>query len=194
MTAIVFTSLVISGCTLLNSDAAQNSETGTKQYSDSEMTEAKAELMVHPLANQEAVTTQFTAQPPTLMKLIERIETNQPNLADVSGGQGSGTAVATTAEGTYQLFVQTSALPKPSGTDFYEGWVVRQEPLSVISTGRLEIDESQPSDEQTAAYLNIYANDMDLSDHLKYVLTLEPDDGDPAPATHILDGEVTIIE
>jgi hypothetical protein len=52
-------------------------------------------------------------------------------------------------------------------------WIVRQDPLSVISTGRLEKDNE--------GYANVFKSDKNLTDHDFYVLTLEPDDGDPAP-------------
>jgi hypothetical protein len=85
-------------------------------------------------------------------------------------------------EGEYRLLAKFADLPELEEGYFYEGWIVRSEPLSVISTGALEMDD------ETGEYLNTYYAQEDLSDHLQYVLTLEPDDGDPAPADHVLEG------
>ena len=67
-------------------------------------------------------------------------------------------------------------MPEPEPGFFYEGWVVRAEPFNFISTGVASLDE------------NVFEADQDLTDHDLYVLTIEPDDGDPAPAAHILEG------
>ena len=102
------------------------------------------------------------------------------DLADVSGGSGTGYAGALVVEGTYTLHAKMENLPHPEQGYFYEGWVVRSEPLSVISTGE--------ATRSFGKYYNGFTSDQDLTDHTQYVLTLEPDDGDPAPAEHILEG------
>jgi len=103
------------------------------------------------------------------------------DLMDVSGGAASGIAKADFSEGVYRLLATFSDLPDPTGTDFYEGWVVRRgENMSVISTGRVPNIEG--------IYTNSYMSASDLTGHDFYVLTLEPDDGDPAPAAHIVEG------
>jgi len=81
----------------------------------------------------------------------------------------------------FMLLAEFDELPDPEGDDFYEGWVVRQNPLSVISTGQLEKDE--------AGYLNFFTSPVDYTGHSRYVLTLEPNDGDPAPADHVVEGD-----
>ena len=112
-------------------------------------------------------------------------------LADVTGGssirgvdtegKSSGIAKAVTENNVYSLFVSFDDLPDPSGTDFYEGWVVRRGlNFSVISTGKTKKVDGK--------YVNMYQSETDLIDHDFYVLTLEPDDGNPAPAEHILEG------
>jgi hypothetical protein len=104
------------------------------------------------------------------------------NLKDVSGGNSNGYAVAYSGE-SYTLLAGFENLPNPEGSDFYEGWVVRKQPLSVISTGKaVKVKAGE--------YQNSFITQEDYGDHLLYVLTLEPDDGDPAPATHILEGTV----
>ena len=95
-------------------------------------------------------------------------------------GTSSGFAQAV-FNNTYTLEAVFEELPDPEGTDFYEGWIVRREGgFNVISTGKAsKID---------GVYKNVYESEKDLSDHTFYVLTIEPDDGDPAPAEHILEG------
>ena len=121
------------------------------------------------------------------------------NLSDVSSGNtirnittngnARGFAQADFDGDTYNLKVKFENLPDPNGSDFYEGWVVRQNPLSVISTGKVEI--------VNGIYTNSFSSNQDLTDHSLYALTLEPDDNNPEPADHILEGtmfENTITE
>jgi hypothetical protein len=96
-------------------------------------------------------------------------------LEDVTGGDAIGLATATYGE-AYTLIASFENLPELEEGYFYEGWVVRNDPLSVVSTGELNGSE------------NVYADADDLTDHTQYVLTIEPDDGDPAPADHVLQG------
>ncbi len=102
-------------------------------------------------------------------------------LADVTGGESFGLARSTFENGRYKLVVSMGNLPELENDYFYEGWVVRRgDDFSVISTG--------PAEKTTDGFINVYESAQDLSDHDFYVLTLEPDDGDPAPAEHILQG------
>lgn len=103
---------------------------------------------------------------------------------DAAVGTESGTAMARyTVESGYELDVTFDGLPELDADEyFYEGWVVRRDgELSVISTGALEMDAD-------GTYVNRYTSNEDLLDHTEYVLTLEPNDGDPAPAAHVLEG------
>jgi hypothetical protein len=96
-------------------------------------------------------------------------------------GKSSGTVSVVSGNGVYSLLAEFENLPDPQGTDFYEGWVVRKGlSFSVISTGLLV--------KENGRYVNRFESNQDLSDHLDYVLTIEPDDGDPAPADHVLEG------
>ena len=106
------------------------------------------------------------------------------DLEDVSGGEATGAVKAQYMEGTYTLVATFEGLEDPKGTDFYEGWVVRRgDEMSVVSTGMVK--------EEEVGYVNLFTSDVDLTDHDFYVLTLEPDDGDPAPAAHIVEGELS---
>ena len=99
-------------------------------------------------------------------------------------GDIAGIAQAKFEAGEYTMLAEFDELPDPVGDDFYEGWVVRPNPLSVISTGPLTRSE-------TGVYTNSFTTKQNLLDHTRYVLTLEPNDGDPAPADHIVEGNFT---
>lgn len=95
-------------------------------------------------------------------------------------GEASGTAQASFENGVYSLLATFDSLPTPQGSDFYEGWVVRKQPFHFISTGRVDLSNG--------TYTNTYTSGENFTDHDFYVLTIEPDDGDPAPAEHIVEG------
>lgn len=101
------------------------------------------------------------------------------DLEDVSGGSSSGNAGASYNDGRYHLYAKFVDLPNPPEGFFYEGWVVNK-PFSVLSTGEVKRNYGE--------YINSFDSEEDLLDHTFYVLTIEPDDGDPAPADHILEG------
>ena len=132
---------------------------------------------------------------------IKNLESNEVidkyngKLVDVTGGKTIGgykfdpNAQGTFKYGlkddkTYELFAQAQDLPDLSNGDFYEGWLVRVSPFKFISTGKMEKIEGVVDN----TYVNHFTSDIDYSDYKMYVLTLEPDDGDPAPADHILEG------
>ncbi|NQV90706.1 hypothetical protein HQ487_04880 [Candidatus Uhrbacteria bacterium] len=102
-------------------------------------------------------------------------------LADVTGGGSFGIAHAQYLNGTYTMVVTMGNLTDPADDYFYEGWIVhRGTEFSVMSTGRAV--------KTGDGYANVYLSKADLSESDFYVLTLEPDDGNPAPAEHILEG------
>ncbi|MBI4256624.1 hypothetical protein HY626_01040 [Candidatus Uhrbacteria bacterium] len=102
-------------------------------------------------------------------------------LADVTGGEGFGIAQATFAQGTFTLIAEMGNLPEPSSEYFYEAWLVRREgELAVFSLGRAQKTQK--------GYTMVYLTSTDFSDHDFFVLTLELDDANPAPAEHILEG------
>ena len=85
----------------------------------------------------------------------------------------------------YQLYAEAEGLPTPQEDDFYEGWIVRKDPFAFISTGKLV--------KRGDIFVNGYTSDKDLSLFTLYVVTLEPDDGDPAPAAHIIEGDMEAV-
>lgn len=99
-----------------------------------------------------------------------------------TGGTAGGTSQATFADGKYMLLATFTDLPDPAPGFFYEGWVVRKSPFHFISTGRVE--------KQDGIYTNEYLSTTDFTDHARYVLTIEPDDNDPAPAEHVVEGDM----
>ena len=102
-------------------------------------------------------------------------------LADVTGGGSFGIAHSQFASSTYTLVSEMGNLPEPADGYFYEGWLVeRGDALSLVSTGR-----AQKAGE---GYANVYLSTTDLTQYDFYVLTLESDDGNPAPTEHILEG------
>ena len=122
--------------------------------------------------------------PMTMEKIEEMMEITLPyqgTLKDVTGGNASGIAKSGIFEGEYFLSVTFESLPDLDPGYFYEGWVVRKFPFDFISTGVLTRTNGQ--------WVNMYMSlDTGLVRYPDYVLTLEPDDGDPAPAGHVLEG------
>lgn len=122
--------------------------------------------------------------------------THVAELVDVTGGKeirgvatdgnAGGTASARIVDDVYEVKAVFRGLPDPQWDDFYEGWIVRKSPLSVISTGK--------AIKVNGAYENSYMSGTDMLDHGRYVLTLEPDDGDPAPAAHIVEADFALVE
>jgi plastocyanin len=103
-------------------------------------------------------------------------------LADVADSGAFGTAwLAIRNTITYHRVIAEN-MTALTGTDFYEGWLVREPaPGGFVSTGRMEYD---PVTKRASLEFQI---EGDMSDYRGVVITLEPDDGDPAPAAHIIE-------
>jgi hypothetical protein len=120
--------------------------------------------------------------------------TNNAQLDDVTNnetiegvlfdGTQSGVAGSAVLNDQYILLARFENLPELSDDYFYEGWVVGGE-NGVVSTGELVIEEG--------IYFDRYTGDASLIDSKRYVLTLEPRDGNPAPADHIVEGDFSTI-
>lgn len=102
-------------------------------------------------------------------------------LADVTGGSSYGLAHATLENNVFTLVADMGGLPVLGEGYYYEGWLVKRgEDLHVLSTGRAEIFGD--------GYANVFQSPTDYSDYDFFVLTLEPDNNDPSPDEHILEG------
>lgn len=110
--------------------------------------------------------------------LKEEKEANRRGLS--TAVQASGVASFEFKDGKYELYAVFDGLQEPEGDDFYEGWIVREEPFDFISTGELDLEDG--------LYSNSFTANKDYSAYDLYVLTIEPNDGDPAPAGHVLEG------
>lgn len=91
-----------------------------------------------------------------------------------------------TAEAYYDVrdgetrVLATFELDPPPADYFYEGWLVCDK--TPYTTNALE--------EVNSRYINAYQSSDVPEDCQLYVLTIEPDDGDPAPAGHVFDGTI----
>lgn len=134
-------------------------------------------------AAQQGTNVVIEDQEKQLMEARKGEFTLKGELTDVRGGNATGTAMAGYQPSGYALEATFQNLPDPQGTDFYEGWILIQgDATTVMTTGRAKKVEN--------GYVNEFSSDADLTERTFYVLTLEPDDGDPRPAEHILEGEM----
>jgi hypothetical protein len=83
-------------------------------------------------------------------------------------------------EGKYTMVVRMGGLPPLGDGYYYEGWIVNRKTREVVSTGRAELVGEE--------FVNGFESFDDLRAFDFFVLTLEPDDGNPAPDEHILEG------
>lgn len=105
-------------------------------------------------------------------------------LEDVSSSGSAGDATAMYYDdGSYELQADFLSLAQTTNGDFYEGWLVNQVTKEFFSTGVATVDAQGSG---TNTYMS--STDHQTEGYDFYVLTLEPDDGDPAPAEHIVEG------
>lgn len=101
------------------------------------------------------------------------------SLEDVAGGDATGRAWLAYKDGKTIHKVEAFDMPELEGGDFYEGWLVKGGDF--FSTGRMEYDEGLDG------FILNYETDGDKTSYTEVVITLEPDDGDPAPAKHVIE-------
>ncbi len=103
------------------------------------------------------------------------------NLTDVLGGAGNGVA---TMEYYRNKTTHTviAELPPLDGDMFYEGWLVRSNPFDFFSTGPM-VEWA----EDGSWHLD-WEGEGDFRDYNEVVITIEPNDDNPAPAEHVLEG------
>lgn len=114
--------------------------------------------------------------------LGETVQRYTAELKDVTGTGSSGRAETSYQLGNFRHTLIAKNLPPLEEDYFYEGWLVRVEPLEVLSTGKLT------SAKKESEFTLNFESTTDLSRHIRVVVTLEPDDDDPAPAIHVLEG------
>lgn len=85
----------------------------------------------------------------------------------------------------FTLHAGFTNLPEADWDDFYEGWLVQKSPFKFISTGEITLDPN-------GKMINHYESNINYSSYDFYVLTLEPNDWDPAPADHIVEGTIPV--
>ena len=104
-------------------------------------------------------------------------------LADVTGGGSFGIARTRFLNGKFILVAELGNLPDPQLGYSYQGWLVRRgEQMDAVSAGiPVKTDKGNAI---------VYLSSQDFTAHDFFVLTLEPDDGNPSPAGHILEGEI----
>jgi hypothetical protein len=117
---------------------------------------------------------------PTSLTLIFA-EAPSLTLDDINDGQATGQAWLARYNGMTYHRVRATNMPALVGDDFYEGWLVIPGGSDVRSTGVLDYAEA------TGTATLDYAIAEDLTDHTYVVITVEPNDGNPAPAGHIIE-------
>lgn len=117
----------------------------------------------------------------TEKKAIDEIFTNEgaevTMLKDVSGGQAVGTAWRHQGK-KFVLKMEVSRLASLDKGFFYEGWLVGD--AGFFSIGRLG--------EEGGSGKIYYQTDEDKGLYRGLVITKEPEDGEAAPAQHVLEG------
>src|SRR5680860_1267552 len=120
-------------------------------------------------------------------EVVEKIMLNeaQATLKDVTtASSATGTVSAKYYDDNeYELVANFSNLPNITNGEFFEGWLVNQTTKDYLSTGAVEYtSEGQVVNNFTGA------QDYQTQGYTFYVLTLEPNDNNRAPAKHILEG------
>ena len=137
--------------------------------------------------NDSAPTNEGEEQEPAPIGSMEKGESlwyAQTALAGVNGYEANGVAKSEWYDGRiYEHSVDLNIEPAPEGS-YYEGWLVQEGQL--ISTGRLE---------QTSGSKHrlLFTVKRDLRDMTDVVITLEPEDDDPAPAEHVAEGALQAV-
>lgn len=108
------------------------------------------------------------------------------SMKEVGEFRANGVTQAHQFEDGYYLHTVTLNIEPAADGYFYEGWIVKGP--SVISTGHLSNYFSD------ARHSLRFTSNEDYTGHTKVVITLEPDDGDPAPAAHLAQGELKVTK
>lgn len=117
----------------------------------------------------------------------------QIDLTAVDGNVGSGIARRGVSGDLFSHVVVAELPPIDGMAFFYEGWLVKPGVVEFFSTGEMFIREDDK-------WGLLWETDLlnaraDLMEFEKVVITLEPRDGDPAPAPdHIIEGIFETVE
>ncbi|MFC1711083.1 anti-sigma factor [Patescibacteria group bacterium] len=101
-------------------------------------------------------------------------------LMDSSAGGASGEAKRAFSDGKFYFKLTASGLSSVEKGYYYESWLEKDE--KNISTGRVEVDSMGNGE-------LYYTVSVDRSEYPKVFVSIEPEDGNPAPADKILEGE-----
>lgn len=142
-------------------------------------------LTLSACSTSESTVEEETSMPTEEATEVQASATLTTDITDVNSGETLGAAALVISPSGQSFLSASATLPALEEGYFYEGWLVRSEPLSVVSTGAME-------EEMPLEFYNDFTGDVDYSDHPKYIITLEPDDGDPAPAGHVADGTLSL--
>ncbi len=105
-------------------------------------------------------------------------------MAGVGESKANGVAEGHVFEtGVYRFTMQLNVERAPDGS-FYEAWLVNPSTQDTVSAGHLS---SHFGD--VRHYLQ-YQTDKDMRDYTTVKVTLEADDGNPAPATPVAEGAI----
>ncbi len=142
--------------------------------------EVSQEIVLEPtkMIEEELVEAMTEAEKIEIETQVTSDGAEQASLTQVTGGQASGTA-RRRYDDKFYLKVIASGLPALEKGFFYEGWLVGED--GFFSTGRMAVF----ADGRAELY---YTAQEDKSDFSSVVITLEPEDGDPAPADHVIEG------
>ena len=102
------------------------------------------------------------------------------SLTGVEGTIANGVAQTHVYEDGASLHTVQLNIERPEEGFFYEGWIIKGD--DVLSTGHAK---SRFGD---VRHFIQFQTDKDLTDYYEIVITLEPDDGNPAPAAHVAEG------
>lgn len=152
-----------------------------KDTSDQKKPEASAEPKIEKQAEVPLGMTEGE-----IRELKGNVFENAPSasLVDVAGGEAEGEAWIAMKDGKTFHKAVASDLPELTNGDFYEGWLVKRPATGeLFSTGKMIFDEG------FEMWKLDFEIEGDKKDHRSVVITLEPDDGNPAPAGHILEGK-----
>lgn len=135
---------------------------------------------------QQITDTTNNQKAPEPTKTIKDTFVNYAITKDISGGTSTGEFGFSFSSGKFMMKGEFLSIPALEGDNFYEGWLVNPKTSEFISTGKLSLIGDM--------WVNTFESDVDYSAYSKYVLTLEPNDGDPAPAKHIAEGIIEVKE